>query len=79
MIERNLGNAERVVRLLMGLVFLGWASQQTGMNTIDWFVVLVAVALVLNGVFSRCYLWFLLDINSCREGEEDCRAEPTCP
>jgi len=79
MIERNLGNAERLVRLLMGLLLLVWAFQQTGMNGIDWFVVLVAVALVLNGIFSRCYLWFLLDINSSQGREQERRVESTCP
>ena len=79
MIERNLGNAERLVRLLMGVLLFGWAFQQTAMNGIDWFVVLVAIALVLNGIFSTCYLWYLLDINSSEDGGQDCRPESTCP
>jgi len=79
MIERNLGNVERLVRLLMGLLLLCWASLQPGMNGIDWFVVLVAVALVLNGIFSRCYLWYLLDINSSPDGEQAHRVKSTCP
>jgi len=79
MIERNLGNAERLVRLLMGLSLFVWSLQQSGMNGIVWFVVLVAVALVLNGIFSRCYLWFLLDINTCQGREQEGRVEPTCP
>ena len=64
MIERNLGNVERVLRLMAGLLLLAWACSRPGMNGIDWFVLLMSVALILNGVFQRCYLWFVLDINT---------------
>lgn len=64
MIERNLGNVERVARLLMGIAFSVWALAQPAMNGIEWFVVAVALALMFNGIFSRCYLWFLLDIDT---------------
>lgn len=79
MIERNLGNAERVLRLILGVLMLAWASQQPGMNLIDWFVVTVATALILNGIFSRCYVWYVLDINSRHGDEKDCQPESTCP
>ena len=79
MIELNLGNAQRLVRLLMGVMLFGGALQQTAMNGTDWFVVLVAIALVLNGIFSRCYLWYLLDINSGQDGGQECRPESSCP
>lgn len=78
MIERNLGNVERVLRLLAGLLFIGWAYLQNELNGIEWFVVAVSAALVFNGIFSRCYLWYLLDINTCDEADGDCRPEPTC-
>ena len=64
MIERNLGNVERIVRLFFGIVFLGWALAQPVLNGVEWFVVIISLALILNGVFSRCYLWYVLDINS---------------
>lgn len=81
MIERNLGNVERALRLVFGLVLLGWASTREGMNAADWFVVLVAVALVLNGIFSRCYLWYLLDIDTRRPRGTSGGSHPdsTCP
>jgi len=65
MLEKNLGNIERVVRLLAGVFFMGWALTQHGMNGIDWFVVVISLMLILNGIFSRCYLWYILDINTC--------------
>ena len=79
MIERNLGNVERVVRLALGVLLLTWAWGQSGMNAVDWFVFVVAIALILNGVFSRCYLWYLLDINTCEAGDENCQRDVSCP
>lgn len=67
MIEKNLGNAERIVRLLMGVSFGIWTMQQPSMNAIDWLIMIVGLALVLNGVFSRCYLWYILDRKSVME------------
>ncbi|MFT4519957.1 MAG: hypothetical protein ACI9JM_002357 [Halioglobus sp.] len=68
MIERNLGNAERVVRLLMGLAFATWALLQPFVNGIEWFVIAVSLMLILNGVFSRCYLWYVLEIDTSGPG-----------
>ena len=79
MIERNLGNAERLVRLLFGILMLVWATQQVKMNVVDWFVVIMAIALVLNGIFSRCYLWYVLDINTCDNPDGECRPDSTFP
>ena len=76
MIERNLGNVERVIRLLLGLACAGWVFMQPSVNGIDLFVTLVALALILNGVFSRCYLWYLLDVSTVNRlgkgGTRDC-------
>ena len=71
MIERNLGNLERIVRLILGLCFGGWALTHYPLNGIEWFVTVIALFLVLNGIFSRCYLWYVLDINTARKRECD--------
>jgi hypothetical protein len=78
MIERNLGNAERIVRLIFGVALLAWALVQPVLNGIEWFVIIISAALIMNGIFSRCYLWYVLDINTCPEGEGDCHTDPTC-
>ncbi len=65
MIEKNLGNVERLMRLIFGLTLAVWALMQPQMNVIEWFVLAMSLMLVLNGVFSRCYLWYVLEINSC--------------
>ena len=64
MIEKNLGNLERFIRLVMGLALALWTLQQPALNGVELFVAIVSLCLVLNGVFSRCYLWYILDINS---------------
>ncbi|MFK7976993.1 MAG: DUF2892 domain-containing protein [Halioglobus sp.] len=67
MIEKNLGNAERLLRLVFGVLLGGWLLAQPDTNGIDMFVGAVVVALILNGIFSRCYLWYVLDINTSSE------------
>ncbi len=70
MIERNIGNTERILRLIFGIAFGAWSLSQPHMNVVEWFVAIVSLALILNGVFSRCYLWYILDINThkpCRD------------
>ncbi len=77
-IERNLGNIERVIRLLFGLLFLAWAVSQPAISAMEWFVIAIAAALMLNGIFSRCYLWYVLDLNTCQRDDNGCRPDPGC-
>jgi hypothetical protein len=65
MIEKNIGNFERLFRLLFGLVFGGWVAVQPSLNGIEWFVLIMSMMLILNGIFSRCYLWYVLEVNTC--------------
>jgi hypothetical protein len=74
-IERNLGNIERVSRLLAGLLFGAWSLSQPSLNGVEWFVMIISTFLILNGVFSRCYLWYVLDINTSGEQGVHCRAD----
>lgn len=77
MIERNLGNAERITRLLMGILFALWTLQQPSMNGIEWLVMVMSLALILNGVFSRCYLWYIIERSSTR-GDGSIVTPSTC-
>jgi hypothetical protein len=74
-IERNLGNIERVGRLFAGLLFGAWSLSQPSLNGVEWFVMIISTFLILNGIFSRCYLWYVLDINTSREQGVHCRAD----
>ena len=64
MIERNLVNIERLVRLLIGVAFGLWAFMQPQLNGIEWLVIMTSLLLILNGIFSRCYVWYLFDVNT---------------
>lgn len=77
MIERNLGNVERVVRLLLGIALAAWTVTRDHMNGIEWFVAVCSLFLILNGIFSRCYLWYILDLNSNKENDPGCALEST--
>ena len=67
MIERNLGNVERIVRLLLAVLFAAWALTRPQMNAIEWFVCLIALMFFVNGIFSRCYIWYILDLNTSKK------------
>ena len=49
MIEKNLGNIERVLRLALGLIFAAWTFSQYPLNGVEWFVSLISLFLILNG------------------------------
>jgi hypothetical protein len=66
MIEKNLGYIERALRLIAGVCLAVWTVTQPALGGIVWFAVVISVFLVLNGIFSRCYLWQVLGINSHR-------------
>jgi hypothetical protein len=72
MIERNLGNTERVLRLVGAICLAAWAASRNRIDLLTFFALLGAGALTLNFLFSRCYLWALLGLNSCEEGRDDC-------
>ncbi len=78
MIERNLGNIERILRLITGILFAGWALSQPALNGVEWFVSIISLFLILNGVFGRCYLWYVLDINTCEHRDFGTNTDPTC-
>ena len=78
MIERNIGNLERLMRLAAGILFAAWVWQQPHLNGVEWFVMVVSLMLILNGIFSRCYLWYVLDINSCDAENKNGIGKTTC-
>ncbi|WP_101758279.1 DUF2892 domain-containing protein [Oceanicoccus sp. KOV_DT_Chl] len=72
MFERNLGNIERVIRLLFGIGFGFWAFSQPYMNPIEWFVIAISLMLILNGIFSRCFIWWALGLNTFKPVTPNC-------
>lgn len=65
MIAKNLNMAERIIRLLLGLVVAAVVISRPEMGAIEWTGALISLFLVLNGIFGRCYLWHVLEFSSC--------------
>ena len=72
MIEKNLGNIERIIRLCASSALMLWLALQPDVSGMDWFIATIALFLFLNGVFSRCYLWFVLDIDTKKPNASTC-------
>ena len=78
MIPKNLGIIERIIRLIIGVIVGFWAFSQASFGWIEGIALVAALFLVMNAVFSRCYLWQLLGFNTCDEDDEDCNRQPAC-
>lgn len=76
MINRNLGSVERGLRLMLAVLLAGWAFSRGQHDLLTPLAVVAALALALNALFSRCYLWALLGINTCDPDDEHCGAPP---
>ena len=63
--EQNLGLIERAIRLLLGFGLGIWVYMQPALGMSEWVALLAASFLILNGIFGRCYLWLLFDVNTC--------------
>ena len=72
MIERNLGNLERVVRFILGVSIIAWAFLTPSLTVTEVFVSCIGLMLILNGMFSRCYAWYLLNLNTTDNKDVDC-------
>jgi hypothetical protein len=72
MIERNIGQTERIVRFVLGAVLVGWVLTGQEFGVAQGVALAAAFALFWNSIFARCYLWKWLRINSCDPAIEDC-------
>jgi hypothetical protein len=74
MINRNIGTAERIVRLVLALALLGWVITEGRLGLAQGIALLAAAALLWNSIFGRCYLWKWLRISSCKTQDGNCTA-----
>ena len=72
MIDRNIGLAERIVRLALGVLLIGWVVTGGVFGAAQAVALLAAFALLWNSIFARCYLWKWLGISSCDATRGDC-------
>ena len=72
MIDRNIGLAERIVRLALGVLLIGWVLTGGKFGAAQAIALVAAFALLWNSIFARCYLWRWLRISTCDPAGEDC-------
>ena len=72
MIERNIGQSERVIRFALGVLIVGWILTGRNFGLGEGLALVIAFALFWNSIFARCYLWKWLRISSCSPGAKDC-------
>jgi hypothetical protein len=66
-LNRNVGNIDKTIRLVAGLVLLLWAFMSAGLaSTIGIIAAIVGAVLVLTGLINFCPLFKLLGISSHR-------------
>lgn len=78
MIDKNLGKTERIVRFVLGIGLGYWAFSQPHLTLLEMLVLLAALFLILNGIFSRCYLWHVLGFDTCKEEGRSCQDNKAC-
>ena len=69
MIEPNLGETERAIRLLLGLGIGIWLVLQPSYSYFEWFLAISSILLIINAITSRCYLWHWLGLSSCNNDD----------
>lgn len=64
MIDRNIGNPERVLRFFCATALLLWIVASDSLGFVQGIAAVAALALLWNSSFGRCHLWKWLGISS---------------
>ena len=75
MIKKNLGFVERIVRLVLGVSLVVWLYIQPSFGLLQWGTSVIALFLILNALYARCYLWSWLGIDSASTEGRACEKE----
>lgn len=73
MISKNVGGADKAIRLIVGLIVIG-----LGVFFESWWG-LLGVVIFLTGVFSRCGIYTLFGISTCPVDTSATPAAPNSP
>lgn len=63
--KKNMGGADRMIRLLLAAIFAGLYFTDTVTGTFGIVLLVLAVVFVLTSLVSFCPLYPLLGINTC--------------
>lgn len=64
--KKNMGSADRMIRLLLAVVFAGLYFTGTVTGTFGIVLLVVSIVFALTSVISFCPLYTLLGINTCK-------------
>jgi hypothetical protein len=58
--KKNIGKSDRILRLIVGLLLLGWAYWQ-----MSWILLILGLFTLFEATMSWCILYQILGKNSC--------------
>lgn len=67
--KKNMGNADRVIRILLAVVFAALYLTDTVSGTLGLVLMILAAVFALTSLISFCPLYTLFGISTCRVKE----------
>lgn len=64
--KKNMGVADRVIRLLLVIVFIALYIQGTISGVVGWSLLAVSIIFLLTSLAGACPLYTLLGIRTCK-------------
>ena len=58
--KKNIGKPDRILRLIVGILLLGWAYWQ-----MSWILLVIGIFTLFEALMSWCILYQILGKNSC--------------
>lgn len=71
MFQKNVGSADKVVRILLAVVFVVLAATGVLVGTWMYVAYAAAIVLVLTSLFSFCGLYAIFGMNTCKVPEKN--------
>ena len=73
--KKNVGKWDKIIRIIIGLIFLYFGSMSAGALSVIFYI--VALILLLTGLFGTCPLYSALKINTCKKSGSSGEMPPT--
>jgi len=66
MFQKNVGSADKVVRLILAVILIALAATGVLVGTWVYVAYAVAIVLVMTSLFSFCGLYAIFGMNTCK-------------
>lgn len=67
--KKNMGAADRIIRVILAVVFLALFFTDTVTGTLGYVLALLGVVFLLTSLFSFCPLYLPLGLNTCKKAD----------